>query len=93
MPVSYTHLDVYKRQHLIESSRFNENSDALSSDRNEYIEVENEWLDRNLQIEKNITAQNQSEYSLTFEQDKNFYYLEGSIAEEEFKQIAMDLNF
>lgn len=82
-----------KKIHLIESSRFNENSDALSSDRNEYIEVENEWLDRNLQIEKNITAQNQSEYSLTFEQDKNFYYLEGSIAEEEFKQIAMDLNF
>ena len=82
-----------KKIHLIESSRFNENSDALSSDRNEYIEVENEWLDRNLQIEKNINAQNQSEYSLTFEQDKNFYYLEGMLTEEEFKRVVRDLNF
>lgn len=82
-----------KKIHLIESSRFNENSDALSSDRKEYIEVENEWLDRNLQIEKNINEQNQSEYSLTFEQDKNFYYLEGMLTEEEFKQVVRDLNF
>lgn len=82
-----------KKIHLIESSRFNENSDALSSDRKEYIEVENEWLDRNLQIEKNINAQNQSEYSLTFEQDKNFYYLEGMLTEEEFKQVVRDLKF
>lgn len=82
-----------KKIHLIESSRFNENSDAFSSDRKEYVEVENEWLNRNLQIEKNINTQNQSEYSLTFEQDKNFYYLEGSVAEEEFKQMVKDLNF
>lgn len=82
-----------KKIHLIESSRFNENSDALSSDRKEYIEVENEWLDRKLRIEKNLNTEKELEYSLTLEQDKNFYYLEGIVTEEEFKQVAMNLNF
>ena len=30
---------------------------------------------------------------MTFEKDKNYYYIEGVMTEEEFKDIVSDLNF
>lgn len=82
-----------KRIHLMESRRFNENSDAFSSDRKTYIDVENKWLDKVLTIEKNVSSEKQVEYSMTFEKDKNFYYLEGIIEENEFEKIVEELSF
>ena len=82
-----------KSIHFLQGRGFNENSDAFSSDRKEYLEVENEWLGQILEIEKNINTKSEEEYSMTFEKDKNFYYLEGIVAEEEFKQMVIDLNF
>lgn len=82
-----------KRIHLMESRRFNENSDTLSSDRKTYIDVENKWLDKVLTIEKNVSPEKQAEYSMTFEKDKNFYYLEGIIEEDEFEKIVEELSF
>lgn len=82
-----------KRIHLMESRRFNENSDAFSSDRKTYIDVENKWLDKALTIEKNVSSEKQVEYSMTFEKDKNFYYLEGIIEENEFEKIVEELSF
>lgn len=82
-----------KKIHLIESQRFNENSNAFSSDRKEHIEVENEWLGRMLEIEKNVNEEGQSEYSMRLEQDKYFYYLEGILKDDEFKRIVEELSF
>lgn len=82
-----------KKIHLIESQRFNENSNAFSSDRKEHIEVENEWLGRMLEIEKNVNEEGQSEYSTRLEQDKYFYYLEGILKDDEFKRIVEELSF
>lgn len=82
-----------RKLHLMEGHGFNENSDAFSSDRVEYIKVQNEWLGRKLQIEKNINSNHKEEYSMTFEKDKNFYYLGGILPEDEFKKIVADLSF
>lgn len=82
-----------KNIHFIQGKGYNENSDTFNSDRKEYIEIKNEWLGRTLQIEKNLSSKDNMEYSLTFERDKNFYYLGGIFTEEEFKAIAADLNF
>lgn len=82
-----------KKVHLMQGNGFSENSDALSSDRTEYIKVKNEWLERTLQIEKNITVNNQEEYSVTFESDKYFYYLGGILPEEEFEKMVTDITF
>ena len=78
---------------LMQGRGFNEKSDSISSDRKEYIKVENNWLDRNIEIEKNLNVKNETEYSITFERDKNFYYLGGVLSEDEFKKIVEDLNF
>ena len=77
----------------MQGNGFNENSDAFSSDRTDYIEVKNEWLERILQIEKNINTSNQEEYSVIFERDKYFYYLGGILPEDEFEKIAADTTF
>lgn len=82
-----------KKIHLMQGNGFNENSDAFSSDRTDYIEVKNEWLERILQIEKNINTSNQEEYSVIFERDKYFYYLGGILPEDEFEKIAADTTF
>lgn len=82
-----------KNLHLMQGNGFNENSDAFSSDRIDYIEVKNEWLERTLQIEKNINVNNQEEYSITFEKDKYFYYLGGILPEDEFEKMVIDIMF
>lgn len=79
--------------HIIQGQGINENSDTFSSDRKEYIEIENEWLGRTLQIEKNISSKDNVEYSITFEKEKNFYYLGGIFTENEIKAIVEDLSF
>jgi hypothetical protein len=82
-----------KNIHFIQGKGYNENSDTFSSDRKEYVEIKNEWLGRTLQIEKNLSSKDNIEYSITFEKEKNFYYLGGIFTEEEFKAIVADLNF
>lgn len=78
---------------LMQGRGFNEKSDSMSSDRREYITVENKWLNRDIEIEKNLNVRNEEEYSITFEKDKNFYYLGGILPEDEVKKIVGDLNF
>ena len=82
-----------KNIHFIQGKGYNENSDTFSSDRKEHIEIKNQWLGRTLQIEKNLSSKDNIEYSITFEKEKNFYYLGGIFTEEEFKTMVADLNF
>ncbi len=82
-----------KKIHLIESQSFNENSDTARSDRVVYQSVENDWIGRSLFIEENEQDSGDKEYSVTFEIDKHFYYLEGPMEEDEFISIVKDLNF
>lgn len=82
-----------KRIHLMQGHGINENSDAASSDRKSSINVENKWINKDLSIEENKKSDGTIEYSILFEKDKNYYYLEGSMAEIEFIGIVEDLNF
>lgn len=82
-----------KKIHLIENQSFNENSDIAKSDRVVYQSVENDWIGRSLSIEENEQDSGEKEYSVTFEIDKHFYYLEGPMEEDEFINIVKDLNF
>ncbi len=86
---------VYKNRkiHFIQSRAFNESSDASRSDRVNVCTVENSWMDKVLEIQENQQKDNMKEYSMTFERDKNYYYIEGVMTEEEFKNIVSDLNF
>lgn len=82
-----------KSIHFIQSRNFNENSDTASSDRIAYRIVENSWIGRELPIEENRQDNGNKEYSMTFEIDKNYYYLEGPMEENEFISMVENLNF
>lgn len=82
-----------KRIHLMQGHGINENSDAASSDRKSSINVENKWINKDLSIEKNKQSDGNIEYSISFEVDKNYYYLEGHLEETEFISVVEDLNF
>lgn len=86
---------IYKnrRIHFIQSRAFNESSDVSRSDRSNFCTVENSWMNKVLEIQENQQKDNMKEYSMTFEKDKNYYYIEGVMTEEEFKDIVSDLNF
>ena len=76
--------------HLIQTIGTDVSSNSIKSDREEYTSVYNSWLDKNIAIEKGSV---EDEYSATYEQDKQYYYVEGVMEEEEFVKMIENRKF
>lgn len=68
-------------------------SDVLVSDRVSSQDVNNEWLDRILVIDKNKLEDGTVEYSMGFHDKEVYYYLSGTVEEEVFVKIIENLYF
>lgn len=68
-------------------------ADSSIADRATYENVFNEWLDREILIEKNELAGGRAEYSAWLEGDDGYYSLEGKMEENEFFQVVKNVNF
>lgn len=66
------------------------NSDNITSDRVAYKSVYNKWLDEDIVIEKGTEV---DEFSAVYEQDKQYYYVEGIMEEEEFVKMIVNMKF
>ena len=65
------------------------NSDNITSDRVAYKSVYNKWLDEDIVIEKGTEV---DEFSAVYERDKQYYYVEGIMEEEEFVKMIEKMN-
>lgn len=81
---------VYFEQRKI--SRQNEVSDINSSDRNAKIMVDNEWLNREIAVERNILEDGEVEYSAGFVENNISYYLSGIMDEVIFKDLVKGIH-
>ena len=66
------------------------NSDNITSDRVAYKSVYNKWLGADIIIEKGTEV---DEYSAAYEKDKQYYYVEGIMEEEEFVNMIANMMF
>lgn len=77
--------------YMIQQLKTDESSINFISDRLEGTAVYNEWLGRDITIEKAFTDNGNEELSASIIEGNAFYYLAGSISEEEFKEIVEDV--
>lgn len=69
------------------------NSGNRFSDGEKYTAVFNEWLDRNIPVQKVAQGNEQYEYSAYVEIDNAYYYIHGAMEEEEFINIIENVSF
>ncbi|MEG2122885.1 MAG: hypothetical protein RRZ63_03515 [Clostridium sp.] len=82
-----------KRFDIIQQLRTAENSVNIVSDRISENSVYNEWIDKEIVIEKAVTDDGEEEFSASFADGNAYYYLSGMLSEDEFKEIVRDLKF
>lgn len=63
------------------------------SDRNDYQNVWNDWLDKELELEENLLENGDIEYSVALEDDNAYYYICGIMRKEEFVKIVENLAY
>lgn len=68
-----------------------DNSENRFSDRKLYKTIFNEWIEKDILIQKNNLEDNVVEYSAYFESGNSYYYLEASMDENEFLNIIENL--
>ena len=64
-----------------------------SSDCENFIEIENEWLDINIPISKNVLENNTVEYRAEFAIGDAFYMLTAKVNEDSFKKIVQGISY
>lgn len=69
------------------------NSGSRFSDGESYIMVFNEWLNRDISVQKVEQGNDQYEYSSYLEVDNAYYYIHGAMDEHEFINIIENLSF
>lgn len=85
----------YKNQfiYVLEVLYSKNNSSGRFSDAQPYISVFNEWLDRDISIQRVEQENGQYEYSSYVEIENAYYYIHGAMEEEEFINIIKDVSF
>lgn len=78
---------------VVQQLRTVENSFNIKSDRGEAGTVYNEWLDKNILIEKAVTENNEEEYSAQINEDNAYYYLSGIMEKKVFEKLIEDVRF
>ena len=86
MDYSYKEKMIY----VIQAIGTDVNSDNITSDRVDYKSVYNKWLDEDIVIEKGTEV---DEFSAMYEQDKQYYYVEGIMEEDEFIKMIEEMMF
>ena len=61
------------------------------SDRKNYHEVRNDWINKDLMVEENRLENGIVEYSVVIDNDEAVYYLAGVMEKEEFDRISENL--
>ena len=65
----------------------------MESDRKYGKKIYNEWLRCDIEYYENILPDGQSEFEMLFIKNNVYYYMIGTLPEEEFKNILKNLNF
>lgn len=78
-----------KEEKLLESNTMG----LIISDRNDYHDIWNKWLDKNLQLEENELENGVIEYSVALKGEDVYYYLCGIMEKEEFVKIVENLMY
>ncbi len=79
--------------HMFEVLYLKDSTEKYISDRNEeYKVVKNEWIDKNIPIQKNKTSEGKLEYCAYFEMNNAFFVLEGIVNEEEFIKVIENVS-
>ena len=76
---------------MLEVSYPLDSSDAYSSDRKEYKTILNEWIGRDISIQKSKNSYGNYEFNAYFEMGESHYILEGVMEESEFINILKGL--
>lgn len=66
---------------------------ALEADRMYEKKIYNEWLGCDIEYHENILSEEESEFEMLFIKNNIYYYMIGTLPEEEFKNILKNLNF
>ncbi len=77
--------------YMLEVSYPLDSSDAYSSDRKEYKTILNEWIGRDISIQKSKNSYGNYEFNAYFEMGESHYILEGVMEESEFINIVKGL--
>ena len=81
-----------KRIYLRESKLMETNTISyVISDRKNYHEVRNDWINKDLMVEENRLENGIVEYSVVIDNDEAVYYLAGVMEKEEFDRISENL--
>ena len=75
----------------VKSLEDNEISGIIASDRKESEQVYNDWLDKDISVEKNLLENGIIEYSARFKMEDSFYYLSGIMQHDEFISIVKSI--
>lgn len=82
-----------KAINCVQSKKPVTSSNNVVSDRSQYKEIHNYWLDIFIPIEKNELTKDVVEYSAKFNLHGCYYYISGVISEEEFIKIVENLAY
>nr|WP_275950461.1 DUF4367 domain-containing protein [Clostridium sp. MCC353] len=78
---------------LIEERNSSNNSVAVYTDTNTYLEVYNPLLDKDIIIRKNILEDGSVEYTADLSIDNAYYSLSGNLSEDDFVKVVKKLVF
>ncbi len=82
-----------KEAYFYQVSKEKANSTGYNSDREIYKEVHNRYLQKNIEIYKNILDDGNIEFSAQYMNNSGFYCLIGFIEENEFDKLVKNLNY
>lgn len=77
--------------HMFEVMYLLDNTGQYVSDRDAYKVVRNEWIDKNIPIQKNKTSKGKQEYCAYLEIDNAYFILEGIMEEEDFIKVIENI--
>lgn len=73
---------------IVQQIRTEDNSVSIVSDRTEVCKVYNEWLKKEIVVEKSVISKGKVEYSANIVENNVYYYLAGIMKEQEFINIV-----
>jgi hypothetical protein len=85
---------IYKQKRLFlneDKSMERRTLSMIDSDRNGYLKLYNNWINKEIQIEENKLENGDIEYSACIEGEEAFYYFSGVMEKTEFIEIVKDL--
>lgn len=82
-----------KAIYFYQVSRENANSTGYNSDRKEYKEINNRFMNKKIKVYRNVIDDGNVEFSAHFIEGNAFYYLTGTMPEEVFDEILKNLSF